>query len=173
VKVFLGRVRRVADDEDGAVAAGDFAERAALDGEDRAVGLEQVLALHALRARAGADQQRVVGVAERHFRVVGDDHAGEQREGAVFQLHDDAAHGGQRRRDVEQLQDDWLILAEQIAVGDAKQQAVADLAGSAGDGDALGGFGHGERPRFGVFGSRRVYSARAAGVNRLAILYKR
>ena len=35
------------------------------DGEDRAVGLEQILALHALRARARADEQRVVDALER------------------------------------------------------------------------------------------------------------
>ena len=30
-----------------------------------------------------------------------------------------------------------------VAIGNAEEQAVADLAGRAGDGDALGGFGHG------------------------------
>ncbi|MPN58586.1 hypothetical protein SDC9_206293 [bioreactor metagenome] len=39
-------------------------------------------------------------------------------------------------RQVEQLEDDRLILAEHFAGGDAEEQAVTDLAGSAGDGDA-------------------------------------
>ena len=41
---------------------------------------------------------------------------------------------------LEQLQDHRLVLAEHVAGGDAEQQAVADLAGGAGDGDADGCF---------------------------------
>ena len=44
---------------------------------------------------------------------------------------------------LEQLQDHRLVLAEHVAAGDAEQQAVADLAGGAGDGDADGGFHRG------------------------------
>jgi hypothetical protein len=39
---------------------------------------------------------------------------------------------------------DRLVLAEHLAGSDAEQQAVADLAGSAGHGDTYGGFRHGD-----------------------------
>ena len=68
------------------------------------------------------------------------DHAGEQREGAVVELHHHALERLLRLLvgDLEQLQDDRLVLAEHLAGRDAKQQGVADLAGGAGDGDANG-----------------------------------
>ena len=46
-------------------------------------------------------------------------------------------------RQLEQLQDDGLVLAEHLAGGDAEEEGVADLAGGAGDGDADGCF-HGQ-----------------------------
>ena len=70
------------------------------------------------------------------------DHAGEQRERAVLELHHHALQRLLRLLvgDLEQLQDDRLVLAEHLAGGDAEQQGVADLAGGAGDGDADGRF---------------------------------
>ncbi len=67
-------------------------------------------------------------------------HAGQQREGAVVQFHDHAVQRLLGLRQVEQIQDDRRILAEQIAIGDAKQNSVADLASGAGHGNAHGGF---------------------------------
>ena len=66
----------------------------------------------------------------------------EQREGAVVELHHHALQGAEGGGDLEQLQDDRLIGSEQGAAGDAEQQAVADLAGGAGDGDTNRGSGH-------------------------------
>ena len=88
-----------------------------------------------------ADQQGDVGVLERDHRVVGADHAGQQRERAVFELHHHAAQGGLGlvHRQFEHLQDDGLVLAEHFARGDAEQQGVADLAGGTGDGNTDGG----------------------------------
>ena len=58
-------VRRVADHEHLDVVGGALVDRLALRLEDPAVGLEQVGALHALGARARADQQRDVAAVER------------------------------------------------------------------------------------------------------------
>ena len=126
--------------------------RLALRGEDRAVGFEQILALHARAARPRADQHGDLGILERDFRIIGDDDLLQQRERAILQLHHHAPQCRQRGRDFQQLQDDRLVAAEHVAIGDAEQQGVADLAGGAGDGDANGGFhaktfdfGNGER----------------------------
>ena len=54
----------VAGDADPDVVGGDLVEGLALGGEDRAVGLEQVAALHARAARAGADEQGEVDAVE-------------------------------------------------------------------------------------------------------------
>ena len=87
-----------------------------------------------------ADQDRPVGVGEGLAGVAREHQAAQQREGAVVELHGDAL---QRlldlvNRDLEQLEDDRLVLAERLAGGDARQDRVADLAGGAGDGDAQG-----------------------------------
>ena len=61
---------------------------------------------------------------------------GQQRERAVVELHAHALERAERRRDLEQLQDDRRVRPEHRARGDAEEEAVADLAGSPGDGDA-------------------------------------
>ncbi len=133
-------VGRIADHQHLDVAPGVVVQRLALRSEDRAVGLEQVLALHAGAARARADQQGVVDVLEGDVEVVGGDDAGQGREGAVVELHHHALQRGQRRGDLEQVQDHRLIGAEHVAGGDAEQQGVTDLAGGAGDGNTDGSF---------------------------------
>ena len=129
-------VRRVADDEDLDVTLGAARQRLALRLEDPAVGRQQVGALHPLLARHRPDEQGDVGVAERRVGVVGAHDVGEQREGAVVEFHAHAFEGAERRGDLEQLQGDRGVGSEHRAGGDAEQQAVADLAGSPGDGDA-------------------------------------
>lgn len=39
------------------------------------------------------------------------------------------------------MEDDRLVVAEHVSVGDSEQQRVADLAGRAGDGNSHGLFG--------------------------------
>ena len=125
----------IAHDENLDVVGGVVVDRFALGGEDRAVGFEEVLALHALRARAGTDEHADVGTVERNVGVVAQSHAGEQREGAVVKLHRNTLERAHRWRDLEQLQDDGLIRAEHRAAGDAEKEAVADLAGGTGHRD--------------------------------------
>ena len=139
-------VGRVADDEHLHVALGAARERLALGLEDAAVRAQQVGALHALLAGHGADEQGVVDVAEGGVGVVGLHHAVQQREGAVLELHGHALEGAEGRRDLQHLEDDRLVGPEHRPAGDAEQQAVADLAGGPGDGDADGLVGHAGDP---------------------------
>ena len=132
----------IADDQDLDVFLGILGDGLALHREDGAVGGQQVGTFHALGARTGTNQQADVGVLEGDVRVVGGNHAGEQREGAVFQFHHHALDGLLGLRQVEQLKDDRLVFAEHFAGGDAEQQAITDLTGGTGNGNAHGGFGH-------------------------------
>src|SRR5690606_36192267 len=97
--------------------------------EDGAVDLDQVAALHALRTRPRADEQRPVDAVEGHLGIVADDDLVEQWEGAVVEFHDDALEGLQRRGDLQQVQGNAGIRAEDLTVGDAGQDGVADLTG--------------------------------------------
>ncbi len=81
-----------------------------------------------------------MSVLESDVRIVGGNHAGQQREGTVFQFHHHALNGGLGLRQVEQLQDDRLVFAQHFTTGDTEQQAVANLTSSAGNGNANGSF---------------------------------
>jgi len=104
-----------------------------LHGEDGAVGREQFGTLHTRAARTRTDEHADVGVLEGNVGVIRGEHAGEQREGAVVEFHDDALAGLLGLREIEQLKDDRLVLAQHFARGNAEQQCVTDLAGGAGD----------------------------------------
>ena len=134
------------------VALGHLVECLALGGEDGAIGLEQVLAFHPLGARPGAHEKCDVDVLERHLGVVGLDDTLQEREGAVVELHDDALERRKRRRDLEELEDDRLVLAEHLAAGDAEQKAIANLTGGTSDSYANRGLGHEQAPLEGVPG---------------------
>ncbi len=124
--------------------AGARRDRFALRPEDGAVGGEQILPLHPRTARPRADQEGDVDVAEALFDVRRRDDAVEQREGAVAELHRDPLERRQRRRNLDEVQDDRLVRSEEIAGGDAEEDGVADISGGAGDRDMLGFF-HGVR----------------------------
>ncbi len=64
--------------------------------------------------------------------------AAQQREGAVDELHGDALQRAHRLGDLQQTQVHRLLGPEQLSAGDAKHDAVADLAGCAGDGHSYG-----------------------------------
>ena len=124
-------VGRVADDQHLEIGGGVIVERLALRLEDPAVGLEQVAALHALGAGPRADEQGDVHPVERLGRVVVDVDPGEQREGAVVELHRRALGGLDRLGDLQQGQVDRGVGPQQVSAGDPEQERVADLAGGA------------------------------------------
>ena len=124
------------------VGVGVFTDGLALNRENGAIGFQQISAFHAFAAGAGTNQQAHLCVLERGVGIIGGEHAGQQWEGAVFQFHDHPLAGLLGLRQVEQLQDHGLILAQHFAAGDAEQEAITDLAGGAGDRDSDGGFGH-------------------------------
>ena len=151
------RVAGVADDQDAHVGGGVLGDGPALRLEDAAVDAEEVAALHARLAGDGADEERPRRAVEGGLEVRGGDDVVHQREGAVVDLHDDALEHPHGRLDLEQAQHDRLVLAEELARGDAEQERVADLAGGAGDGDVEGGLSHGAGGPF-----RRVVGAAVA-----------
>jgi hypothetical protein len=59
------------------------------------------------------------------FGIIGADHAGQQRERAVLELHHHALERGLGllHRQFQHLQDDGLVLAKHFAGSDAEQQA--------------------------------------------------
>ena len=138
-------VAGVADHEHLAVARGGFVERTALSDKNLSIGIKQISALHPFGARAGADKQRDIGVAEGGRRFGGIFQSGKQRKGAVIKLHHDALHLllAFRGCAVKQLQNNGLVGPEHVAGGDAEKERIADVAGWSGNGNA-DGFLHGQ-----------------------------
>ena len=83
-------VRRVADDQHFHTAARMIVQRFSLYREDRGIGFQQVISLHAGAARTGADEQRIVGVLEGLVRIIRGNDAGQGGECAVVEFHDNA-----------------------------------------------------------------------------------
>ena len=133
-------VGRIADDEHFDVAIGVVVHGFALNGEYCSIRFKQILAFHARTARSRTDEQRIVTVFESDIRVISRYDSGEGREGAIVEFHNNALQGWQRRGDLEKLQNDRLIGAEHLARGDTKCELIANLASSAGNGDANGCF---------------------------------
>ena len=124
-------IGRVADDDDTDVGGGVLVDGLTLGDEDWAVGAEKVFAFHAGGTGAGADEEGPVSPGEGCVRLVGQNCTGEEGEGAVVQLHSHAFERAHRGRDLQQLEDDRLIGAEEVAIGDAKDESIADIAGGA------------------------------------------
>ena len=135
-------VGRVAGHADADVVGGDVVQGLALGGEDRAVGGEQVAALHARAARAGAHEQGEVHAVEDLLRVVADLDARERRERAVVELHDDTLERLQRGGDLQEPQLDRAVGAEERPARETEEKAVTDLAGGTGDGHLEGSRAH-------------------------------
>ena len=125
------RVRRVAHDEHLDVTVREVVDGLALRAEDGAVGAEQVRALHALRARAGADEERGGGAGECFLQVGGDGDGLEQREGGIGKLHGHAGRSLLRGLNLQQHQVDRHVLAEDLAGSHTESESVADIAGRA------------------------------------------
>ena len=68
--------------------------------------------------------------------IIGYGDPGQQGKCTILKLHYHAAHGGERLRNIEELQDDWLVCAQQIAPGNPKLKRVADVSGGASNGNA-------------------------------------
>jgi hypothetical protein len=131
-------VGRVADDNRLGVTGAVVVDGLADVDEDSAVVLEQVTTLHAGAARLGTDEEVVVDILEGGGEVAGDDDFVEEREGAIVQLSLDASQDLLLEGEVEQVKNDTLVLAEELARSDSEDDGVSDLASGAGDEDALG-----------------------------------
>ena len=99
-----------------------------LGGVDGDVLGHDVLALHAGFPREAADHDGDVHALGRGRRVGRCDHARQQGQGGVDQLHAHALQGLGRGLDVEEVEDDGLVGAEHGAPGDERAEGVPDLA---------------------------------------------
>ena len=133
---------RIANHGDAGVFGGDFIDDLGLGGEDFAIVLEQVGALHAGSARLGTDEEAPVRVAEAVFGIVGEHHALEEWESAVVEFHRHAFEGfhGFFHGNLEELENHGLVGSEHGPGGDAGEEGVGNLTGGSSHGYTNGRF---------------------------------
>ena len=109
------RIAGVAYYQDAYVWRRVFLQCPALADENLAVDAQQVFALHARLARHAADQQRPIHAAKSLLDTGGGHDTFQQREAAVFQLHDQALQRGHGGLNLDQVQNQWLVGPEHRA----------------------------------------------------------
>ena len=156
-------VGRVADNQNLDVVCCVIIQCSTLRAEDLAVGAQQCGALLALAARLCTDQEGGVGTVECLCRIIGDVDASQKREGGVKQLHGDAFGGVQRRSDLQQVQLNRGLRAENRTAGNAEEQGVSDLSGGAGNCNLYGSLVH-----FRPFSRENQFAAHSNATTELA-----
>ena len=133
-------VAGVPDHQHADVGSGVLLYCPALSGKDLAVDAEQVSPLHPGLAGNASHEQGPVGSPEAFVEVTGGADVLEKRKGAVVQFHDDSLESLHAGLDLDQVEGDGLIRAEDGPGGDAEKKGVADLTGCPSDGYADGRF---------------------------------
>ena len=133
----------VSDDEDANVTVGVIVDGLSLGDEDFGVFHEEVSSLLALSSGLCADEQSSLHIGEADLEIVSADDALEEGEGAVAELHGDSLECLLGLGDVNEVEDDWLVIAEHVSVGDSEEHGVADLSCSASHSHANGLLGKG------------------------------
>lgn len=90
--------------------------------EDLGVFLEEVTSFHAFGSWLSTNQEGSLDILETDLEVVGTDDFSQKREGAITQLHGDTRKSLLGLGDIDEVEDDGLVLAEHITVGNSEQQ---------------------------------------------------
>lgn len=130
----------VSDNQGLNVSVSVIVKSLSLRDEDLGIFLEEVTSFHTFWSWLGTNQKGGLDVLETDLQVVGTDDFSEKREGAVSQLHGDTSESFLGLWDIDEVEDDGLVLAEHITVGNSEQQWVADLSGGTSDGNSDGLF---------------------------------
>jgi len=83
--------------------------------EDLAVVLEEVSTFHTWTTGLGTDEEVVVNILEGNAKVGGNDDVVEEGEGAVVQFSHDTFEDLLLEGEIEQVEDDSLVLAKELA----------------------------------------------------------
>ena len=110
----------VADDDSLAVTGGVVVDGLADIDEDSAVVLEKVTTLHTRATRLGTDKEVVVDVLEGSGEIAGDDDLIKEREGTVMELSLDTTEDLLLEGQIEEVEDDTLVLAEELTAAKEK-----------------------------------------------------
>jgi len=106
--------------------------------EDLAVILEEVSTFHAGTSGLGSNEEVVVNVLEGGSEVTGNDNLVEEGESAIVELSLDTLEDLFLEGEIEEVEDDSLVLAQEFATGNSVDDRVGNLSSGTGDEDSLG-----------------------------------
>lgn len=126
----------VTDNDDLDVSVGVVVDGSTSIDEDLSVVLEEVTSFHTWSSWLSTDEQSVVSVLETFAVLVSADNAVQKWEGAVIEFHGNTIEGTSGLWKVEKLNDDWLVLSEQVTVGNSEDGGITDVTSSTSDGNS-------------------------------------
>ena len=97
--------------------------------EDLAVVLEEISTLHSWATGLGSDEEVVVNILEGGGKVAGDNNLVEEGEGAIMKLSLDTLEDLLLEGEIEKVEDDTLVLAEELTTMKKKRANVSRLFG--------------------------------------------
>merc|ERR1711893_278940 len=98
----------------------------ALSFENLNVGSEQIFTLHTFFTGHSTNQESSVDVLKCDGRIVGGDDISDERHSAIVDFHDNAIENTLHRCNVEKMEYQGLIRAENVSAADLIQQVVSD-----------------------------------------------
>ena len=151
-------VSGVTDNQDLDVSAGVVVDGSTGIDEDLTVVLQEVTSFHTGSSGLSTDEEGIVGVLETNRVLVTADNAVQEGESAIVEFHGNTVEGTSGGGDIEQLEDDGLVLAQHVTVGNSEDGGITNVTSSTSDSDSDGGFlGEGLGKELGEEGVRGRY----------------
>lgn len=123
-------IGRVSDNEHLDVTMGVIVKSFTLRNEDFGIFHQEITSFLTFASGFGANEEGSFDILESFVEVVSAFDAVKERESAITKLHSNTLKSFLGLRDIDEVEDDGLVVAEHVSVGDSEQQRVADLTGS-------------------------------------------
>ena len=129
----------VANDQHLDGLLGELVQSLTLVLEDRAVLGQEVLPLHTLLTGEGTDKNGVVDVLEGGFQVGGTNNTINERVRAILELENNTLQSFLAERNIQKVKDDLLLGSKHVALGDQREESIANLTSSSSNQNTNGG----------------------------------
>lgn len=129
-------VSGIANNKDFDGFLGNSVEGRSLNLEDFSIRFEKIGSLHAGASGSCTDQNSDINILEALERTDARDNAGNSAVSRIVELHRQAFERALGSRELDEVQDNFLVRSEHTTLADEVTEESPDLAGSSGDGDA-------------------------------------
>lgn len=120
-------VSGISDNEGSDISTGVVINSFALRDENLSVFLEKITSFHTFSSGLGTNQKGSIDVSKSCLQIISADDSMKKREGTIPELHSDSSECFLCLGDIDKVENDRLVIAKHISVGDPEEQRVADL----------------------------------------------